>query len=61
MSASSQLAAWYEPSSSPFNRSSLLWRPVPVHTVPKTADRLLRAFDTQSNRKLPCPLPPVWT
>eukprot|EP00045_Choanoeca_perplexa_P007806 m.71850 g.71850 ORF g.71850 m.71850 type:complete len:516 (+) comp14225_c0_seq2:44-1591(+) len=51
MSAASQLSAWYTPATSPFNVSTLVWSPVPVHTVPKTTDRLLRTFDASSN---PC-------
>ena len=43
MSAESQLAGWFPPAASPFDDPDLLWRPVPVHTLPESSDRLLTA------------------
>jgi lysosomal acid phosphatase len=43
VSAQSQLAGWFPPASSPFDDSTLMWFPVPVHTVPLPQDQLLTA------------------
>jgi hypothetical protein len=44
MSAESLLAGLFPPEGNQIFNSSILWQPIPVHTVPKDEDRLLRAY-----------------
>lgn len=52
MTAQSVLAAWFPPAVSPFNRSDLVWRPVPVNTVALDEDNLLVPFDNGTHHVL---------
>eukprot|EP00117_Sycon_ciliatum_P009746 scpid20916/ scgid11915/ Lysosomal acid phosphatase len=49
MSAQSQLSTFYPPQGFQVFEPSLPWMPLPVHTVPKHNDSLLRAYDTAAN------------
>jgi hypothetical protein len=46
MSGASQLATWFPTTdASPMPSANLMWRPIPIHTVPTELDSILRPFD----------------